>query len=76
MEMQTEHKRAELRKLDDGTWGIVVEGHPQEGDHVLVTAQKGRSWEAVVTEVVERLPTWTVCKSRSVRYRRGGRARK
>ena len=39
-------------KLNDGSWGVRVNGHPNEGDTVEVRTRSGKTWQATVEAVL------------------------
>ena len=51
------------RKLDDGTWGRIVDGHVEEGDLITVQTKAGKEWQETVVKVVESTEHGTVVVS-------------
>ena len=51
------------RKLDDGSWGRIVDGHVEEGDLITVQTKAGKEWQETVASVVETTEHGTVVVS-------------
>ncbi len=48
-------------KLQNGAWGIAVPGRPEVGDAVTVTTRAGKTWNAVISRVIERSGSVSLC---------------
>ncbi len=51
-------------KLQNGVWGISVPGRPEVGDAVTVTTRAGKTWQAVISRVIERSGSVSICATR------------
>ncbi len=51
-------------KLQNGAWGISVPGRPEVGDAVTVTTRAGKTWNAVISRVIERSGSVSICATR------------
>ena len=62
LKQQGEIVKVSPRTLPDGSWGVAVNGgRVQVGQTVTVESNNGKTWSAVITEVVEDKPTHQLC---------------